>query len=136
MKMPSIMLMAVALALASIIGCQTTNPTPIISPGTVTIAEQIALDFAQAALNGAEVSGKITPAEYAAAEGILVKIDSDLTTGQGMITQAQVDQLIGQALADVAVIFAPAIQPLPPAPAPAMARVFWHAHPLAILKPK
>lgn len=123
---------AVFAATWSMSGCANAPVSPIISPGTVTLVEQIALDFAQGALNGAETSGKVTPAEYSAAEAILVQLDTDLTNGQGTLTQAQVDQLINTALASVAAIYAPAIQPLPvPVPPATVARAAWHAKPLA-----
>lgn len=100
-------------------GCPPVPPTtqPNITNGIVTLAERFALGYAQQALNQAYTAGKVTTAQYDAAESILVQLSNDLNAGGGTLTQAQVDNLINQALVDAALIYAP-IAPIGPIAAP------------------
>lgn len=121
-------------------GCQPATATtqPSITTAIVTIAERFALGYAQQALNQAYTSGKVTRAQYDAAETILVKLPTDLNAGGGTLTQVQVDDLINKALADAAIIYIP-ITPIGPMPtagaAPAKAGM-WVATPVSGWKQK
>jgi len=119
-------------------GCQATSTTqPSIFTGFVTIAERVALGYAQKNLNAAYIAGTVTRAQYDAAEGILVKLSDDLAAGT--LTQAQVDELINKALADAALIYIP-ITPIGPIAPPAGGAVakasMWTATPVAGWKRK
>lgn len=129
------------LGMLAIPGCPTAPTTqPSVLTGIVTLAERVALGFAQGTLNAAYASGKVTPSQYGAAEGILIKLSTDLNAGGGTLTQAQIDSLINQALVDAATIYAP-ITPIGPI-TPTVGVVAeqapwtWQATPIAALKRK
>jgi len=119
-------------------GCQpaTSTTQPSIFTGFVTIAERVALGYAQKNLNAAYIAGTVTRAQYDAAEGILVKLSDDLAAGT--LTQAQVDDLVNKALADAALIYIPItpIGPIAPPAGGAAKAGMWTATPVAGWKRK
>jgi hypothetical protein len=102
----------------SLVGCSavpTTQPSPIILPAFLSGAEQFGLGVAQATINASLNNGKISQAQYDAAETLIIQANNDAKNPAG-VTQAQLDSLVEQAIAEVLALEIP-IAPIPAAQA-------------------
>ena len=108
--------------IALIAGCPsapTTQPSPVILPPSLSVAETIALEVVQFQINAALANGKITQPQYDAVEGLLVQAYNDVQKPAG-VTQADLDALVTRAVAAAIALELP----ISPIPASAQAKTF------------